>query len=197
MFDDSSKLAQLGYRKLKDDHAATSSNALPLIARSELEIPQDYQEFLAIFPLTGIFDKTVVFSGIEASPWAANGNEVLEVIYGYCTDRNNDLMTVREQYLAQLPIYFLVIGQVTGANLICLDLRPTSFGNVYLWDHEHFGGDLDGFYLVANSFASFVESLRLEDDRLSANGPKLVKMDLSDSLKMRIADMLKSKEEKS
>ncbi len=196
MFDYSSKLAQLGYKQLEGTHGAADYNALSLIEHSQLKVPHDYQEFLSNFPLTGIFNKKVVFSGIETSPWAANGQEVLEVLYGCCTNKSNDLMKVREQYLAQVPAHFLVIGQVTGANLICLDMNPVSLGYVYLWDHEHLGDDLDGFYLVAKSFVGFVESLQLGDDRLAEGSPRLVKMDLSDALKARIVDM-KSKQEKS
>ena len=196
MFDYSSKLTQLGYRQFEDANDVADCSALSLIERFQLKVPVDYQEFLRSFPLTGVFDKKVVFSGIETSPWAANGNEVLEVFYGCCTNKNNDLMKVREQYLTQVPAYFLVIGQVTGANLICLDMRPASFGYVYLWDHEHLGSDLESFYLVAKSFTSFIESLQLGDDHLAVGSPKLVKMDLSDTLKARIADM-KSKQGKS
>lgn len=197
MFNYSSKLAELGYRPLKDEGGMAGYDAVPPAGDIGLKVPEDYLEFLSAFPLTGVFDKRVIFSGIQASPWAANGKEVLEVLYGHCSDKNNDLTKVREQYMAQLPAYFLVVGQVTGANLICLDMRSASFGHVYIWDHEHLGDDQMGFYLAAKSFDAFFKSLRLEDDDLPGGGPKLVKMDLSASLKARVEGLLKNKDRKS
>lgn len=196
MFDYSNKFDELGYRPLKETLGAPSYNALSFIERARFKVPADYQEFLGVFPLSGVFDKNVIFSCIQSSPWASNGNEALEVIYGCCPDTNNDLMKVREQYLAQLPEHFFVIGQVTGSNLICLDMRSVSFGYVYLWDHEHLGDNQHGFYLIAKSFTAFVEALRLVDDRLPENGPKLLKMDLTEFLKGKIAEVLKNKEGK-
>lgn len=193
MFDYSSRLALFGYRSLKSEDDATNVDAKSLLEHVGFDIPEDYQEFLGLFPKTGVFDKRTIFSGIQASPWASNGVEVLEVLYGYCSSKSNDLIKVREQYRVQVPAHFLVVGQVTGANLICLDMRQASFGRVYVWDHEHLGGEEDGFYLAATSFIAFIESLRLGDEQPSASGAKLVKMELSDSLRARAAEILKNR----
>lgn len=197
MVDYASKLETLGYRLFKASDAAASVNADALLAQLPLNFPEDYRNFLTAFPRTGVFDEKVVFSGIQASPWASNGLEVLEVLYGYCSSKNNDIAKVREQYLSQVPAHFLAIGQVTGANLVCLDLRQASFGRVYVWDHEHLGGSDEGFYLAAPSFSAFFESLKVAEEQPATGGPKLVKMQLSDTLRARAAEILKNREKKS
>lgn len=193
MFDYSSRLALLGYRPLRGEDDATNVDAKSLLEHVGFDVPEDYREFLCAFPRAGVFDKRTVFSGIQASPWASDGSEVLEVLYGYCSNKSNDLIKVRERYRVQLPAHFLAIGQVTGANLICLDMRRVSFGRIYVWDHEHLGGDEEGFYLAAESFIAFIESLRFGDEQPSARGAKLIKMELSDALRARAAEILKNR----
>jgi hypothetical protein len=100
---------------------------------------------------------------------------------------------VRRQYADQIPAYFLAIGLITGANLVCLDLRSESLGQVYVWDHEHMDDARAGFYLTAASFGAFIESLHEARSEPRKDGPKLVKKELSDTLKTRVAELLKNK----
>lgn len=190
MQDIASKLGSLGYHPLKPNVSVPLSQ-IELLQKIEFSLPRDYQEFLSRFPETGIFDKQVVFSGIERSPWAANGREVLEVLYAQCPSHENDLLALRTQYVGRLSNHFLIIGQVTGANFVCMDLRTNSYGQVYVWDHEHIVDSSDGFYLAAPNFSSFVESLREFKPERATDGPKLVKKEFSDTLTARATELLK------
>ncbi|MDA8327587.1 MAG: SMI1/KNR4 family protein [Betaproteobacteria bacterium] len=192
MTDVVSKLKALGYRPLKDG-AGKSSSHLEFSDQIGFPLPDDYRAFLSAFPETGVFDRQVAFSGSERSPWAADGREVLEVLYARCPDPSNDLFMLRTQYADQIPAHFLPIGQVTGANLLCLDLRNESLGQVYVWDHEHMDDARGGFYLVANGFSAFVDLLRALEQIQPKAGPKLVKKELPDTLKARVAELLKNK----
>lgn len=141
-----------------------------------------------------MFDRSVGFSGLEPSPWAADGSEYLEVLYGYSSDKRHDLLGVRDQFSGdQLPLHLLAIGQVTGANLVCLDLRATTLGRIYLWGHEHLDDDRAGLYLVTESFTKFVDSLVAKEIAQPENGPKMVKAELSQTLRMRAAELIKKK----
>lgn len=181
-------LKKLGYRPLKSSEGLPRQGYSGLARQIGFNLPADYLAFLSDFPLTGVFDRQVVFIGKEKSPWAADGQEVLEVLYAQSSDKNNDLLKLRGQYSEQIPPHFLAIGQVTGANFVCLDLRDEFLGRVYVWDHEHLDDVRAGFYLTAYSFSEFIELLDAGYEQPS-QGAALVKMELSDSLKARIAEL--------
>ncbi|WP_158253747.1 SMI1/KNR4 family protein [Chromobacterium alticapitis] len=187
-----SSLTALGYRPLKGA-LDKPLNCIELDDQIKSALPDDYCAFLSAFPETGVFDKQIVFSALEKSPWAADGKEVLEVLYASCSDKNNDLLTLRTQYAEQLPAHFFVIGQVTGANLVCIDLRNESRGKVYVWDHEHIDDAHGGLYWVANDFSAFVDLLHVSEQATTIASPKLVRMELSDVLKARVAELMKNK----
>jgi SMI1-KNR4 cell-wall len=187
----SHKLSELDFRQLTPftDTSSDISYVEKLASKGYL-LPDDYREFLLHCPLTGVFDRQIVFSGKEKSPWAADGLEVLETLYGKCSIPQNDLLKVHDQFVDQLPLNFLAIGEVTGANLVCLSLRKDSFGKVYVWDHEHSASEPAGLYLAADSFTEFVNSLReLSNINPPIRPTQLVKMHLSDSLKVRINEL--------
>jgi SMI1-KNR4 cell-wall len=188
------KLNALGLRPMKADvHALQNSNYSALLAEKGFLVPNDYQTFLLDHPLTGVFDNQIVFSGKDTSPWATNGLEVLEVLYGQCSDTQNDLLKVCDQLSNQLPLDFLPIGQVTGANFVCLCLRKESFGEVYVWDHEHDNDVRQGLYFVTSSFSEFVNLLHEAKVKPSMQASKLIKMEISDSMKKRVNELITKK----
>lgn len=187
------KLNALGLRPLKADVHTLHNNYAAQLEEKGLLVPNDYQTFLLDYPLTGVFDNQIVFSGKDTSPWATNGLEVLEVLYGKCSDTQNDLLKVRDQLSDQLPSDFLPIGQVTGANFVCLCLRKESLGEVYVWDHEHENNARQGLYFVTSSFSEFVNLLHEAKVNLSTPPSKLIKMEISDSMKARVNELLATK----
>lgn len=187
------KLNALGLRPLKADVHTLHNNYAAQLAEKGLLVPNDYQTFLLNYPLTSVFNNQIVFSGKDTSPWAANGLEVLEVLYGECSDTQNDLLKVRDQLSAELPPDFLPIGQVTGANFVCLCLRKESFGEVYIWDHEHDNDARQGLYFVTPSFSEFVNLLHEAKANPSMQASKLIKTEISDSMKKRANELITSK----
>jgi SMI1/KNR4 family protein SUKH-1 len=185
-----SKLTSLGYTP-RNGGAPKADGLQNPADRVGFLLPRDYREFLTAFPVTGRFDRQIVFSGIEKSPWAADGLEMLEAMYAQCSDPLDDLLEVRKQYGDQIPSHFLAIGLLIGANQLCLDLRTESLGKIYVWDHEHFDDARKGFYLAAPSFTAFVDLLHEDQRKAREEGPKLVKMELSDSLKALLAQRKK------
>ena len=91
-----SKLTELGYKPLlKEDHPPVDHVAYP--DKIGQHMPGDYREFLEAFPLTGSFNRVVVFAGIEKSPWASGGLERLELLYAGCSNPLHDLLTINEK----------------------------------------------------------------------------------------------------
>jgi len=156
----------------------------------QFTVPEEYIEFLKDFPRTGVFDKNVFFAGIEPSPWASDGVEQLEVLYGSCGQASNDISSVRKQYLDQIPENLLAIGQVAGDNMVCIDLSGSSFGKIYVWDHEHRGGADHGLYLAANSFAAFVHSLYVGD--YEPGDAKVISSTYSDEFKEMAENLIRN-----
>lgn len=192
MIDIIERLRNLGYRPLKGD----DFNVDALIASLKGEghsLPEDYETFLKNYPTTGVFDDQVGFEGSEKSPWASGGVEVLECLYGQCIDKRNDLMAVRDQLSSELPVSMLAIGEVTGANFVCIRLDETAFGAICIWDHEHMNDARHGIYSVAPSFYEFIQLLKKIEERPVAECTKFVGMEISESLKARVAQLNKDR----
>jgi hypothetical protein len=192
MIDFADKLKKLGYRPLRSDSVDTTAGFVDVLEREVGKLPEDYKVFLRAYPWTGIFDDQVGFEGDEKSPWASSGVEILECMYGQCLDKSNDLMVIREQLSQQLPGNLLAIGEVTGANFICICLDDRMFGDVCLWDHEHEENERQGIYKISPSFSDFIGLLR-NINKPAATQAKIVKMELSDVLKARVAELNKNK----
>jgi hypothetical protein len=82
----SHKLNTLGLRPMRANVPASHNNYSEQLAKKGFFIPSDYQAFLLDYPLTNVFDSQIVFSGEEKTTWATNGLEVLEILYGECSD---------------------------------------------------------------------------------------------------------------
>lgn len=185
-------LRTLGYRPLKRGDSDAGSKFTESLEHEGRRLPEDYKKFLREFPLTGVFDDQIGFNGSEKSPWASNGVEVLECLYAQCSDKRNDLVAVRDQLSNELPTNMLAIGQVTGANFVCICLDQAAFGTIYVWDHEHMNDVRKGIYMIAPSFSKFVELLKKIEGRPIEKQTRLVGVDLSETLKARV-EQLKNK----
>jgi len=191
-----SKLKSLGYRP-QNEGAAISVDRLELEQQVGYSLPDDYWEFLATFPLTGGFDQEIAFSGIEKSPWASEGLEFLDTLYGQCPDPMNELLPLRRLYaqVHQMPLHLLVIGMVMGSNLVCLDLRKESYGRVFVWDHEHDTEDpRAGLYLAAASFVEFVAQLHVAKSVLRPDLPEGVRVHTTEWMETRVAEWKKKQQ---
>ncbi|MGV2288359.1 SMI1/KNR4 family protein [Trinickia sp. YCB016] len=187
------KLQGLEYRPLVNDGNEIDADYLDALGKVGCNLPADYKDFFKRYPLTGVFDKKIGFAGKEKSPWASDGVEVLECLYGQCSIASSDLMAVRAQLLEQLPVNMLAIGQVTGANFVCINLSEELFGAIYLWDREYLEDARHGLYAIAVSFSEFIDLLRELKEEPVAAQPKFVKAELSETLKARVAELLKNK----
>ena len=159
----SEKLKEIGYKPFVSTDQYESTSLAKLSEIIGHQVPEDYLQFLAEFPNTGVISTDIVCSGIASSPWAPSGSYAISILYASCSNTSYDLINRRRNpYDAwDFGEEFLVIGDDVGGNLFCLDLKKESFGKIYFWDHEHMETET-GFYLVANDFTSFISSLRRE-----------------------------------
>lgn len=189
----SDHLRDLGYRPLGGGAFNVDAEFATSLLNERGRFPEDYETFLRDHPLTGVFDSQVGFEGSEKSPWASGDGEILECLYGQCPDKRNDLKSVWEQLSNELPSDMLPIGQVTGANFVCISLNEAAFGTICLWDHEHMDDARHGIYTIAPSFHEFVKLLKRVEARPVEGRTKLVRMEISEALKARVARLNKSK----
>jgi hypothetical protein len=190
---DLNTLEKFGYRPLY--HRANSTP----IPESELgvvepnRLPVDYAYFLNIYPSTGVFDRRVAFKCVECSPWASEGIETLEVLYGRCELPSNDLVSIRQDFLDQLPSRYLIIGEITGNAFVVLDTDAGTNGTVYVWDREAVPREGEGLYRVSDSFGGFLALLIDGEEPPSEQVPTLRSMNLSSDFRARAAEILAKK----
>lgn len=188
-----SHIDTLSIRPLQDKDSKTHEELKTQL--DALNIPADYWEFINRFRVTCVFDKGIYFLGEQFSPGSDEGKESLEVLFIQCDDANNDLLSLRAIYSELLPKELLVIGEVTGGNLVCLDLSSNS-GEVKLWDKSSPAADVsENLYHIANSFSEFILMLKEDDDEvLQEIKPRLQNFTLSDDLKAKAAEFLKKQQ---
>lgn len=159
MTDILSKLESLGYEPLRNPAPKRNlARLLPDVI--SFPVPDDYLQFLADRPATGVFDRDIMIQG-EASPWARDGLYPVEMLFAADAPRPYDLIGIREGLInsGQLPEYLLAFGEAFAGNRFCLDLRPASFGKIYIWLAHHFRDDRGNLYRIADSFSSFIDKL--------------------------------------
>lgn len=157
----SRKLTELGYHTFSKMHQTIDEPPSAELRRLGVDLPDDYAAFLAEFPEAGVFDREVGFRGLKPTPWEGrDGVAILEMLYGRCDRyKSRDVISVRDQYLDEFGASYLAIGEVTGANQVCLCCAGKNKGRIYVWDHEHFGRPAGAFYPAFDDFTSFIDGL--------------------------------------
>jgi hypothetical protein len=154
------KLIELGYHTFREMERGVEALPGSELKRLGIVLPDDYSAFLAEFPETGMFDRQVGFRGREPTPWnRRTGVAVLETLYGRCDIGSFDIISVRHQYLEDFGPSYLAIGEVRGVNKVCLSCAGRDRGQIYVWDHEHFGDPRDAFYPAFDSFSDLINGL--------------------------------------
>lgn len=146
-----------------DNHDPSIFASLPGIVGHAL--PSSYLKFLTEFPNTGMFelDNGAYVKGIEKLSGNHDSLYGLGMLFAGCSDKRYDLLqraAKRPYYEGAFPGYMLEIGDNSGGDAFCLDLRPEKLGTVYYWDHENSSNEKKGLYLITHDFESFVNGLR-------------------------------------
>lgn len=130
-------------------------------------LPESYRRFLLqhnggrpsqkYFPLTG-------------DPRDTHG--MLEWLFPIERGNVYDLVTGNLFLDGRLPDHLVAIGADPGGNQICLSVAGDDLGKVYFWDHEDEveegeTPDDHNVYLIANSFAEFLNGLKAETTPVS------------------------------
>ena len=115
----------------------------------KIRFPDGYKKFLRECGAS-FFTEDVVFTPIEPSPWAVDGNECFDGFYGISTDPGFDLCRINARLKNTIPNGTIAIGHDSGSNLILLS---SDSGQVLFLDK-----DTGRTYLVAGNFENFLES---------------------------------------
>jgi len=144
---------------------ANRFGALPLQRLEQFEallgtrLPDEYRQFL------------LQHNGGKPTPSvfmisADEGDAMLHHVYGlHDGPLHIRLDRARQTYLDRMPRSLFPIADDPGGNAICLGISGNERGKVYFWDHEMEADEGDeptfeNVYLVAESFASFLKSLK-------------------------------------
>jgi cell wall assembly regulator SMI1 len=125
-----------------------------------VDLPSTYRSFLldynggrplrAEFPITG-------------DPLNPSGT--INWFFGIHDGQHYDVRRAYSVYQNRVPANFLPIAEDPGGNLICLSIAGNDYGVVYFWDHDYeaLSDEVPGYenvYLITNSFAELLESLK-------------------------------------
>jgi SMI1-KNR4 cell-wall len=131
-----------------------------------VELPADYRAFLLEQPMPVAFGVKCVYRPSEPSPWADEGLQTVEVLYGLGKGEHS-IVTQWRRYSDQIDAKALPIALAPGGNQVCLIAEGPKRGKVYFWDHEGpvepDDEDLANMYLVAKSFPRFLEALTVAE----------------------------------
>lgn len=123
-------------------------------------LPDDYSVFLRKYGLTA--GRGVVKFGNLDRPDEEESS--VEVFYGIRADDSYDLLGTRESFADDLPSNLLPIASSPGGEIV-LSLAGDNLGKAYWWSsHRGSANPYDDCELIAYSFDSFMNSLRLHEN---------------------------------
>jgi cell wall assembly regulator SMI1 len=101
------------------------------------------------------------------------GNALLDKLFSVGGGEQGEVRSIAaeleemEHEIADVPAGIFVIGGDDLGNLVTIDLRPSSYGQIALVDHELIQDpfpDEESYQVIANSFTEFVAMLRPAED---------------------------------
>jgi cell wall assembly regulator SMI1 len=166
-----------------DELAARVSHEGPRITEAELAdfdaslgrpLPEDFRRFVLLSGGGGELDEALEFSfEIQKHLGPVRANGFVEL---FCAPGGDEYHSVRPLYrhiedmeyvCAGVPRDIYVIADDWSGNFLTIDLRPETYGQVGLVDHETVGDHFDDFetyFVVAPSFSAFVAGLRVPEE---------------------------------
>jgi hypothetical protein len=151
-------MRRIGARRVRADHfTELSETELKSVERRlGYALPADYREFLRKYGMaTGTGD--VKFTNMN-DPEEIESS--VDVFYGVGDGDTYDLLGQKHAHRESMLPHILPIASSPGGHF-CLSLAGNDRGKVYWWELH---SDRDNLELVANSFRSFVNSLRVVED---------------------------------
>lgn len=130
-------------------NGASESQIIKSEAKLKIRLPDDYKEFLRKFG-PSLFTEEVVFTPIEPSPWAIDGDECFDVFYGISTDSGFDVAQINNRLKGEIPDGTIAIGHDSGSNKILLFLDTNQ---VRFLDKE-----TGVTFLIAHNFGDFLKT---------------------------------------
>lgn len=128
-----------------------------------LELPKEYIYFSEKYGF-GQFNEDIVFRSIDKLPITSEQNLCpVDFIYGWGFGPNS-LQSIRETFLDQIDKDYFVFSEGNAGDQLCINQNDR---RIYYWHHESLQGE--GFYLVANSFLDFIQSLEKNNEIDSDN----------------------------
>jgi hypothetical protein len=130
---------------------ASNAQIAELEKKLNVKLPEDYLDFLQKFG-PSLFTEDVVFTSIESSAWAVNGDECFDLFYGVSANAGCDLCNINVRLVGDIPSKAIAIGHDSGSNLILLKLDTDQ---VLFFDKE-----TGKTFLIACGFNAFLKSFR-------------------------------------
>lgn len=132
---------------------ATPSQVLSLENAINAPLPADYKDFLLKTNGAELHNALI-------NPEDLNEEIALDVLFGFQSDENLDILFWLNEYKDEIPERSLLIGSDPGSNLILMIPHGEDQG-LYYWDHTHFFPDSSeengNTYYICDSFQSLLE----------------------------------------
>lgn len=149
--------------------------------RSGLKLPHEYVTFLKRYNGGRPESNNVELKGCELEACS------VEAFFGVNLDTTNNIADNYELLKKRIPKECVPIADVSGGNIICINLSKGKNGYIYLWDHdvELLHGEnitIDNMYLVAKSFIEFLNMIKKHNPKNSdLSGYKIISVEIMDT----------------
>lgn len=127
-------------------------------------LSDDLEEFIAYYGYA-ISERELIFNSIDSIPInGENKNRCsFSIFYGWGEDQNS-IVVNRVSYLDVIPKEFLVIGEASPGDQICICLEGDDQGKIYYWMHDTNKNEKE-LYLIANTLKDFVNSFEVVEEK--------------------------------
>lgn len=128
-----------------------------------VEFPKSYVEFLEKYN-GGFPDRNI----IEISGSEFNSISITS-FFGLHEGGIDDLISQNKVYSGRIHVGYVPIARTEGGNIVCINLLPTGYGKIFLWDHD---SELlletpigeDQLIFISDTFDDFLDEMKLVDE---------------------------------
>lgn len=150
------EIEQLGGIEISSTFVSKKDNVFDVnkyLKNNNLHLPEEYLGFSLKYGF-GQFNKDVVFASISKIPISYDDGTVpITFIYGWGLG-SESLQETRTALLEQINSDYFVFAEGNPGDYLLIN---TNDNKIYYYSH-------DSLFLVANSFSSFIETLKINDN---------------------------------
>ena len=126
--------------------------------KEDIEINQEIIDFIDEFGFSMPSNDGLRFISLEDIPVNGENKKKCElgIFYGWGKD-SNSIEYNREAFSDYISKEYLIIGEASPGDQICISLKDKNYGKIYYWMHDPAKDEKD-FYLISENINDFMKS---------------------------------------